>query len=120
MRRAAARLRGWNEENKCWRGNRRKTERFRSGGNEYLHRGSSSCLFLMIDLRSRAERNRRLVTRQMRVLRLAAVVRGFVRVEMDVRQRRDDGANLHKHGERGGCQPADHAAIVVNRRAAGS
>ena len=120
VRRAAARRRGWNNQDKCRRRHRGKTERFRSRGHKYLGRDRAPSLFLMIGPRSGARRNRRLVAGQVGVQRLPLMVCGLLRVEMHVRQRRGDRSDLHEHGERGGSQPAEHGVIVVNRGRAGS
>lgn len=57
----------------------------------------------------------RIVAGQVCMQRLTVVVRGVRCVEMHVHQRSRDRSGLHEHDERGGGQPTNHGAIVVNR-----
>ena len=113
VRRAAAQVRGWNEEDECHRRNCRQAERFRSRADEDMRRDRPARLFLMIEDRTGPHRQVNVMVREVRVQRLAVMVLRFVGVEMHVHQRRADGANLHEHDEGGRGQPAKHPAIVV-------
>lgn len=114
MRRPAAELRRRNDEDESAARDRRKAERSRGGRHEYLRCDHASLIVRMIDERARAERNHRLVPGEMRMHRLAVMVRGVLHVEMHVRQRSGDRSGLHEHDEHGGGQPAKHEPIVVN------
>ena len=61
-------------------------------------------------------RHNGVMTRQVRVQRLTVMVAGLLCIEVNVRQGRGDGAELHEHDERRRGQPTNHPGIVVNRR----
>jgi hypothetical protein len=98
----------------------RKAERFHGGGNEYLRCHNPALVVLMIGARSRPRRYCRVVAGQVCMHRLTVVMRCVRCVEMHVHQRSRDRPGLHEHDERGGGQPAKHAAIVVNCPEAGT
>ena len=120
MGRAATELRGRNHEDERWTRDGRKAERLRSCRNEYLRRHDAAFIVLMVRERSRAQWSPSVMPGEMRVHRLTLMVRGVLRVEMQVRQRSGNCSGLHEHDEHGGRQPAKHAAIVVNRAEAGT
>ena len=120
MRSAATELRRRNHQGERRIRDRREAERRHSGGHEYLRRHHAPLVILMIDERSRAQGNRRVVPGEMRVHCLTVVVRRVLDVEMHVRQRSGDRSGLYEHDEHPSGQPAKHGAIVVKRPQAGT
>ena len=104
---------GWNNENERLPRNCRQAEWIRGGTDEDLRGDGTAGFFLVVDDRARSHRKVDVESGQMRVQRLTVMMFSLVGVEMDVHQRRTDGANLYEHDESGRGQPAKHAAIVV-------
>lgn len=92
MRRSAARLRGWHDQDESGRGQCRKTERLRRRGQEDLRRHRAAGFLLVIDNRARMYGDDRLVSREMCVQRLAVMMPGIRVVEVHVHQRRGNRA----------------------------
>jgi len=103
----------WHDEHERGPGNCGKTERVRGGAYEDVCGNRAPGFFLVIDDRTRCDRNVNVVPGQMRVQRLTVMVLVVGGIEMHVHHRRADGANLHEHGEGGRGQPAKHGWIVV-------
>lgn len=119
-RRAPDWLRGRNGQHERGRRDSRQTEGLRGRGQIDLRLERAPGLFAVIRDRTRAGRDERRVAGQVRVERSTAVMPRFLVVEMDVRQRRGNDAELHEDDKRGGRQPSKHTRIVTMTRSDGT
>ena len=90
--RAATRLRGWHEQDESRRGKYRQAEGLRRCGQKDLRRHRAAGFLLMIDNRTRAQRDDGLMPREMCVQGLAVMMPGIRLVEVHVHQRRGNRA----------------------------
>ena len=123
VRRPSGQLLRWNNQHERWRRNCGQAEKIRRRAHEDLRGDRTARFILVIGDGTRTMRPGSLVAvvaGEMGVQRLTVMVLRLLRVEVHVRQGRGDRSDLDEHDERGGGQPAKHAAIVVNRRVAGT